>query len=296
MTDRAAYIAIDWGTTNRRIFCLDGRGGIVETFRDDKGVLAIEPHTYSAEIAALRSRLGDVPVICAGMVGSNRGWMELPYVDAPCGIKELAAAVHRIEAERVAIITGVRWADGSHIDVMRGEEVQFLGAAAANSIPEDTILCQPGTHCKWARVKDGKIVWFRTAMTGEMFALLQKHSLLSAQMGGQTAPGEDFQRGVTHSEKGDILHHLFAARADHVSGQNSITNTSAYVSGLLIGADVRSALSSPQRPDVRTVHILADAHLGGLYQAAVHAIGGSAIIVDSHAAFVTGIHQIWEAL
>lgn len=296
MIENSAYIAIDWGTTNRRIFCLNSSGGIVETFRDEKGVLAIEPHQYSSEIADIRARLGDLPVLCAGMVGSNRGWVELPYVSAPCGVEDLAGGAHHMDAERVTIIPGVRCSGGDHVDVMRGEEVQFLGAATANMVPEDALLCQPGTHCKWARIKDGKIIWFRTAMTGEMFALLQKYSLLSAQMNAQTSVDADFLRGVSDSKDGDILHRLFGVRADHVSGQNSIGNTSAYVSGLLIGTDVRSALSDAQGSAVRTVSILADEHLGSLYQAAIHEVGCTANIIDSHAAFVSGIHHVREAL
>lgn len=300
MTDRAAYIAIDWGTTNRRIFALDSSGGIVETFRDDKGILALQPQDYPAEIEAIRARVGDLPILCAGMIGSNRGWVELPYVPAPCGIKGLARAAHHMDAERVTILPGVSWSDGSTVDVMRGEEVQFLGAAMVRDVPEASLLCQPGTHCKWARIEDGSISWFRTAMTGEMFSLLQKHSLLSSQMERQTSADADFLRGVSDSATGDMLHFLFSARADHVSGRGEIDNTSAYVSGLLIGADVRSAVSDAHGKAIRAVSILADAHLGALYQAAIQQFGGadaiSVNVIDSHAAFVAGIHQAREAL
>src|SRR3546814_21012324 len=40
---------------------------------------------------------------------------------------------------------------------MRGEEVQLLGAVAGWMVPPDALLAQPGTHCKWATMTDGRI-------------------------------------------------------------------------------------------------------------------------------------------
>ena len=78
-----AYIAVDWGTTNRRAYLIDAGGAVLDTVRDDRGVLAIERSDYPREVAALRERLGALPVIAAGMIGSTRGWVDAPYVPAP---------------------------------------------------------------------------------------------------------------------------------------------------------------------------------------------------------------------
>ena len=64
-------------------------------------------------------------------------------------------------------------------DVMRGEETQIAGMLAAT--PDfDGLVCLPGTHTKWARVSEGRVTDFRTAMTGELFALVSGHSTLSS--------------------------------------------------------------------------------------------------------------------
>lgn len=293
MTDggaRGTFLAVDWGTTNRRVYRVDN-GVVEETQRDDRGILAVAPGGFEAEVADIRARMGDLPMLCAGMIGSNRGWIEVPYVDCPADLASLTASVVWIEPARTAIVPGLamRGPDGS--DVMRGEEVQLLGAVAVALVPDKALLCQPGTHCKWATVADGSIVRFATAMTGEIFALLQKHSLLASQMTGAVAPNSDFFRGLRDAADDALLTRLFGVRADFVTGLRDHAGAASYVSGLLIGTDVGS-----QDVAGRDIFLLADQQLGGLYAAAIEAVGGRARRVDSHDAFIGGITSIWDHL
>ena len=152
------FIAVDWGTTNRRVFRIED-GIVVATERDDRGAASVAAGEYEVEVAGIRKRFGDVPMLLAGMVGSNIGWRSVPYVDAPAGLSDIAAALDRID-DRTAIVPGLSYRDGPHADVMRGEEVQLLGAVAAGLVPTDALLCQPGTHCKWATVEKGAITRF----------------------------------------------------------------------------------------------------------------------------------------
>ncbi|XYD07863.1 2-dehydro-3-deoxygalactonokinase [Methylobacterium sp. NMS12] len=92
MGGRAAYIAVDWGTTNRRAYAVSEEGAVLDSLHDDRGILALSPGAYPAEIAGLRARLGALPIIAVGMVGSNRGWQAAPYVAAPATLAALAAA------------------------------------------------------------------------------------------------------------------------------------------------------------------------------------------------------------
>lgn len=286
-----AFLAIDWGTTNRRTYRIGADGAVEDVQRDDRGVLAILPGEFDAEAEAIRARMGDLPILCAGMAGSNRGWAEAPYASCPAGVEELAALVHWIESGRTAIVPGVKWHDEGRSDVMRGEEVQLLGAVLSGVAPADALLCQPGTHCKWAWMEGGRIARFATAMTGEMFALLKAHSLIGAQMADAVAPRAEFLRGVADAADGALLTRLFGVRAAFVTGASEGQDAASYVSGLLIGSDVRSQVS-----DGTTVYILADPSLGALYSAAIKAIGGESIILDSHAAFVAGITHIWRSI
>ena len=283
-----ALIAIDWGTTNRRAYLLDGGGAVLDTVRDDHGVKTMPPAGYPAALAALRGRYGDLPVLLAGMVGSTRGWHEVPYLPCPAGLAELAAALHWIEPGRTAIVPGLADPAG---DVMRGEEVQLLGAAAAGLTPGTALLCQPGTHCKWARLVDGRIAGFITAMTGELFALLRDHSLLAEFLTGRAADDAAFRAGVRDGLAGGLPAKLFRVRAATLLGRRPPAEATSYASGLLIGADLACSGLMPGE----TAHILAGPPHDSLYASAVRLAGGTPAIVDSQAAFVAGITRLWKA-
>ncbi|MGH6613499.1 2-dehydro-3-deoxygalactonokinase [Sphingomonas sp.] len=286
-----AFIAIDWGTTNRRAYAIAADGAVIDTMRDDKGVLAVPREAFAGEVAAIRARLGDLPILCAGMVGSTRGWVEVPYRECPADLAALADGLVWVEPGRTAIVPGLSMIADGRSDVMRGEEVQLLGAVAAGLAPADALLCQPGTHSKWARVRGGSVTGFRTAMTGEMFALLKAHSLLGDFLTGAVADGPAFREGMALAQDDRLLSNLFGERAGVVLGHRDAGETAARVSGLLIGTDVREqGLSAGEK-----VHILADAALGDLYAAAVTVTGGMPVLLDSHAAFAAGITAIWKA-
>lgn len=283
MSFSGPFLAIDWGTTNRRAFLIEG-GQVVRTERDDRGVTSVTD--FAAEAAGIRSRFGDLPMLMAGMVGSNIGWQAAPYVPAPAGIEELAANLLKID-DRTAIVPGVSVTGPA--DVMRGEEVQLLGAVAAGLVPHDALLAQPGTHCKWAEMEGGRIAGFTTAMTGELFAMLRKYGLLSSQLTEEVTLGQAFLDGVEEGRKRDLAASLFGIRAAKLLGERPDSDAASFASGLLIGSDVAARL---ERVGHDEVHILADPVLGGLYSAAVEVHGRRAVRVDSHAAFVAGIIAI----
>jgi len=278
------FLAVDWGTTNRRVYVIED-GRVLASTRDARGVTAIAPGGFEAEVAALRTAHGDLPILLAGMIGSNIGWHAAPYVPCPAGLDALAGALLWVDAQ-TAIVPGVSVRTADRADVMRGEEVQLLGAAAAGLVPPDALLCQPGTHCKWAKLAGGRILDFTTAMTGELFALLRAHGLLAAQLGGDALPGAAFDAGVAEGRNRDLAASLFGIRAAKLLGVRDDADAAAYASGLLIGADVAARLAGS---DAATVHILADPALGALYTAAIEAHGRSTRLVDSHTAFGAGI-------
>src|SRR5215210_3466403 len=107
MTWQDGYIAVDWGTTNRRAWLIGDDGEVSDSFEDDLGLLAVPEGGFPAAAAAIRHRLGDHPMILAGMVGSNRGWREAPYVRCPAGADALAGAIAWIEPGRTGIVPGV---------------------------------------------------------------------------------------------------------------------------------------------------------------------------------------------
>ena len=279
------FIAVDWGTTNRRAWRVAG-STVAAEFEDERGVLSIERSQFPSAVAEIRDRLGDHALLLAGMVGSNRGWIEAPYVPCPAGLDDVVAALCWEEEGRTAIVPGL---SSDPPDVMRGEEVQILGAVAAGLVPGDGLLCHPGTHNKWVVLAGGRIQRFRTVMTGEMFSLLKAHSILSDLLADEMAVDDAFCDGVRRGMGGDALTaELFSVRASVLLGSRRRDDATDFTSGLLIGADIASSLKGHDG----TVYIMGRPELTRLYAAALEVAGRTAQQIDGEAAFLAGINTI----
>jgi 2-dehydro-3-deoxygalactonokinase len=286
------FIAVDWGTTNRRAYLL-GRDGSRAEFEDDRGMMSVEAGGFPAAVAEIRERLGDLPILMAGMVGSNRGWVEAPYVACPAGAEDIAARLTWPEDGRTAIVPGVCFVDGEHADVMRGEEAQIFGAVAAGLVPPDATICHPGTHNKWVTVAAGRITSFRTVMTGELFNLLREHSILAPMIDKPAEVDDAFRRGVRAGLAGTALGaELFAIRARVLLGKADASEAPSYASGLLIGADVRAGLPET----ANTIYVVGRPELTALYAAALVEAGRTYKEVDGEDAFLAGIERIAELM
>ena len=283
------FIAADWGTTNRRAYRIDGGGKCVDEFEDDRGIMSVAPGDFPTTIAEVRERLGDLPLLLAGMIGSNRGWHEAPYVPCPAGIDELAAALVHI-GEREVIVPGVSFLRSDRADVMRGEEVQLLGAVAAGLVDPMGLVCHPGTHNKWATLRDGKIAEFRTIMTGELFNLLKDHSILSDLLQGPVEPNDTFKQAARYAIENEALPaELFTVRARVLLGQAKKEDAAAYTSAILIGTDVRIGLAVPTAAKIT---LIGRPELTRLYAAAIGEANRDVVELDGEQCFLAGIQEI----
>jgi len=246
-------IGVDWGTTSLRAYRLDGAdGAVLERRESAQGILSVPEGGFPAVLEAeIRPWLdaGEELVLLCGMIGSRQGWQEAPYLSCPAGPAEIAAAMVPLPfpgARRCLLVPGLtaRGPEGVP-DVMRGEETKLIGLLAELGDGAAT-LCLPGTHSKWARLEGGRVAGFATRMTGEVRAVLLGHSILgrlSAPGRGDGPSDEAFRRGVRRSrDGGGLLHHLFGTRALGLVGELAAEETDDYLSGLLIGHEVRSAI------------------------------------------------------
>ena len=285
-----AFIAVDWGTTNRRAYRVAESGECVAEFEDDRGILSLSKADIPAEVEAIRARLGDLPLLLAGMIGSRNGWVEAPYVPCPAGVDDLAARLIWVDDERAAIVPGLSVSGEGRADVMRGEEVQLFGAHAAGLIPDACLVCHPGTHNKWIRLDDGRITSFRTVMTGELFKLLREHGVLADLIGGDVSPDDSFREGVRRGlEEGILTAELFTVRARVLLGQLAHDDAASFTSGLLIGADIGLGLNLAGEADPI---VMGRPELTGLYAAALAEAGRMVREVDGEAAFLGGATEI----
>ena len=251
---RAALIGLDWGTSSFRAYLLAADGGILDRREAPAGILEVEDRDFAGvlrrEVGAWLERDSALPLIASGMITSRQGWVELPYVACPADAAALAQGLVAHEAWpgcTVRFVPGVSvtGADGVP-DVIRGEETQILGLLDRD--PAARLLVMPGTHCKWVLLEGSRIVRFATFMTGELFAVLKEHSILGRLMAGEAPDAAAFERGVRYGlvpvgPAGGLLKRLFSARTLGLFDELPGTGTASYLSGLLLGAEIREALA-----------------------------------------------------
>lgn len=277
----ARLIALDWGTSSLRAWLLADDGEVIDARTARRGIMQIEDGDFAAVyrdvVGDWVDMHGDLPALACGMIGSRGGWAEAAYVECPAELAGLADRLLRIEADPVAlhIVPGVMQPPGGRVlpDVMRGEETQVLGAlAVAPELAERGLLVLPGTHCKWVHIADHRLTAFTTYMTGELFAVLRKHSILGKPAHDSELPSDTaaFELGVdTARETGEagIAAALFSTRSRMLVGEITAEATPDYLSGLLIGDELRSATVGLDK--VPPLRLIGDAALCARYRRAL---------------------------
>jgi 2-dehydro-3-deoxygalactonokinase len=269
MTDDR-LILIDWGTTRFRAWLGErASGAVVDTIADGPGLTAMAGRSFPETCAALLGDWRDTgaatpPVLMAGMVGAPSGWLKAAQPPLPIGLAELAA--HRVPAEGMAnawILPGAhKRGAGGDVDVMRGEEVQILGALALMERTSGR-FCLPGTHSKWARAEAGRVVDFATFLTGEMRAALLNHTIL-----GQPAKADaPFDEGA------------FDAGLEQAAG-----------------AEVAGALTLDEAPSADPVILIGGSALQAPYERALSRRGVPFTWVPADRATRAGMLKIGEAV
>jgi 2-dehydro-3-deoxygalactonokinase len=258
---KPVLLALDWGTSSLRAFLMDGTAAVLDQRASPHGIQNLpQPgvpgfeQAFAALCADWLDRWPDLPVVAGGMVGSAQGWVEAPYVPCPADVSQLARQAGRVRAADgrvVHIAPGVIFdpADAAP-DVMRGEEIQIAGALADDpALAAHASILMPGTHSKWVAVEDGRIARFDTYMTGEVFAVMSRHSILGRLMTEETpdqaVAEKAFAAGVEaarQSRPGELLHQLFATRTLGLTHRLPGAALKDYLSGLLIGHELTSGL------------------------------------------------------
>ena len=242
-------IALDWGTTSLRAARLSPDGAVLEERQGPDGILQVPaggfPAAFSNLLKGWPLRPGTL-CLASGMVGSRQGWLEAPYCPCPAGASELAGRIAWVpdapSGVRLGIVPGLSTQHAGVHDVIRGEEVQVFGALELLARDQGTFVL-PGTHSKWVRVRDGRIAGFSTFMTGEVYALLRRHSILARTMPENDGDLDEpaFLRGVLHARQaGSLLHAAFAARTSSLFDQLPAAALPSYLSGLVIGEELRA--------------------------------------------------------
>jgi 2-dehydro-3-deoxygalactonokinase len=294
-----AWIAVDWGTSNLRVWAMSEDARILAEASSDKGMAKLDRAGFEPALLDLTGDWlpadGRMPVIACGMVGARQGWVEAPYRLVPC--RPVAFdAVGRPETSdpriAVMVIPGLKQIDSP--DVMRGEETQIAGLLLDDPA-FDGVLCLPGTHTKWVRVRAGEIVAFSTFMTGELYGLLADHSVLRHSLGGGDWDAAEFAACVqsTIADPNTLAARLFSIRSETLVAELKPSSARARLSGLLIGAELAATRSYWGGSEIMIVGNGAQAKL---YAEALRLLGREPRLADTTKVTLAGLRSAWQQL
>ncbi len=302
----AAFIAADWGTSHLRLSLCGSDGQALET-KNGPGVAGVKGRVAETFFEAVSSWDRALPVVFCGMVGSTIGWREVPYLACPIAAEKIAAGALRFEAEGRAIAIAPGLSCRNRLigpDVMRGEETQILGALRSDArlARGKHVLCMPGTHSKWVMLQDGAIEHFLTGFAGELFDILNKHSVLVTEHGAaEPAGGPAFARALEQTRlhpDAELIHLLFETRSRQLAKDLRPSQASAYLSGLVIGQDVAGAVRLFRADLAQSdgITIVGTQRLSELYATALKARGIATRIIDGDAASLAGLAALHREL
>lgn len=299
MTITPRLIALDWGTSSLRAFLMGDGGVLLDSKAAPYGIMQLPEGGFAAAFAEVTSdwllATPGLPALASGMIGSAQGWLQAPYRQGPTGLQDLAAFLATTPTGHgpvLHIVPGIMM-DTERPEVMRGEETQIFGALFLHPALRDGVrLVMPGTHCKWVSVRDGGIAGFQTFMTGELFSVLQAHSILGrpARDAGKPATGGTaFAAGVnaTRASGNGVAPLLFSARTLVLAGKMPPEDSLEYLSGLLIGDELRSALD----PRVERLALIGEPALCDRYLRALALFGRTDAFIIARAT-EAGLWQI----
>jgi 2-dehydro-3-deoxygalactonokinase len=297
------FVVVDWGTSSFRGWLMSANGEALAESRGGEGMLHCAGTGFAPVLRDHLARLGapaGAPVLICGMAGARQGWVEAPYLKTPTRLDALHEGAIRVEAPGdIRILPGIAQARGEQPDVMRGEETQLLGVTE----PDFTgLVCIPGTHSKWVRIEDGRVVAFSTYMTGELFSVVSQHSILAHAIeaaGPPPADSQPFREGLATALKAPtaLTAALFRLRAAQLLGFEQRADGAARLSGLLIGTELADA--ARQYGSRQSVRLIATGTLGRLYEAALNGQGVNVTAIDAEKASQLGLSKaalaIWGA-
>jgi 2-dehydro-3-deoxygalactonokinase len=303
MTAASHLVAIDWGTTSLRAVLMDASGAILDRLHAADGIMAMQGRDYHDVFATLfgpwLGRAPEAVVLASGMVGSRQGWVEAAYVPCPADFAGIAGGIAWQElsaGRRIGFVPGLSIGSATATpDVMRGEEVQVFGALGLSG-KTGGVFVLPGTHSKWVSVEGERITGFHTMMTGELYGVLRRHTILGRLMPAEGEPAFDetaFDEGCRLSlgdAAGAILNRLFSARTRGLFDQLVPEALPSYLSGLLIGEEVREARALLGGALPAHVDLICREDLARSYRRCLALVGVESAVIED-AAFL-GLYEI----
>jgi len=248
------WIAVDWGTSTFRAYLVQNNE-VSDTIETKDGMKFVKSHLFEQTLLTLIDRWLDndkiTEILASGMVGSKQGWEEAPYQKTPCNLKSLNYITPSLKDNRISlkIFSGV--CQINQPDVMRGEETQIAGFLNENPNFNGSI-CLPGTHSKWVEIKNNNIIKFKTFMTGELFEIISKNSVLIHSVKAEKIDKMELLKSVDEIlQKPELFSNaLFQLRADDLINSKDHTIYKSRLSGYLLAIELLGSMEFWKNNDI----------------------------------------------
>ena len=248
------WIAVDWGTSTFRAYLVQNNE-VSDTIETKDGMKFVKSHLFEQTLLTLIDRWLDndkiTEILASGMVGSKQGWEEAPYQKTPCNLKSLNYITPSLKDNRISlkIFSGV--SQINQPDVMRGEETQIAGFLNENPNFNGSI-CLPGTHSKWVEIKNNNIIKFKTFMTGELFEIISKNSVLIHSVKAEKIDKMELLKSVDKIlQKPELFSNaLFQVRADDLINSKGPLIYKSRLSGYLLAIELLGSVEFWKNSDI----------------------------------------------
>ena len=299
MDIKAKWIAADWGTTHMRAWAIGDTDNVLAYRESNEGMKDLQQNEFEPVLLRLIENWLDdnkvTNVMACGMVGAKQGWVETPYLKVPCvpiDNSQLTIASTKNTHIKVYLVPGVM--QHQPADIMRGEETQIAGFINEN--PNfNGVVCLPGTHAKWVRVKDGKITNFKTFMTGELFGVISNHTLIRHSISIKGWNHASFEIGVHEGFKnpGSIASNLFSLRSESIVNDSDRYEARSRLSGLLLGLELNGAQSYWKNNNVT---LIGSELLSNIYYQGIEILGGQSNLFSLETATLSGLSSAYKEI
>lgn len=279
---------VDTGTTNTRVILWDENRRALGSEKREVGVrnTAIDGNNGKLK-AAVKSCLDSLlekngldysrirGIIASGMITSNVGLVEIPHIEAPASIDDLAAGIRDVLLEDIcpipiSFIPGVKNAPGGPVtlenfekmDIMRGEEVESVAMLDGLEKDHPYLLVLPGSHTKFVTVdRDGRMTGCLTTIAGELLNSITNDTIIADAVGHRFVGTDTYDRemmltGYRTAKKCGAGRACFSARILSQFVTKDEEKLANYVLGVGLQGDVTAILNSEAlkvEPDMTVV-------------------------------------------
>ena len=236
------WIAVDWGTSSFRAYLIQ-KNEVSDTIETNDGMKFVKNHLFEKTLVNLiecwLSEDYITEILASGMVGSKQGWAEAPYQQTPNNLKNLNYITPSLIDSRISLKIFSGLSQINQPDVMRGEETQIAGFLNENPNFNGSI-CLPGTHSKWVEIRNNNIIKFKTFMTGELFEIISKNSVLMHSVKAEKIDKIELLKSVDEIfQKQELFGNaLFQLRADDLINSKGPLTYKSKLSGYLLAIEL----------------------------------------------------------